>query len=310
MQPDQADALVLALRNAARDLVERRSINDLEQALTQIVAVAVDTVPGVDGGGITMTENGHITSRSPTSEDIRKLDDLQAELHEGPCISAVEYPPADGVVLAQDLTGPPDAERWPHFAPRAVAHGYRSLLSTQLSTNGGVRAALNLYSRTAHTFDESARTTAGLFGLQAALLLYGANHARQLGQALASRDLIGQAKGILMERFRVNSEQAFRMLVSSSQNTNIKLVDVARWLTETGIHTPDGTSGGGRPQPGPRPRTDSPPAAMSPDSGQTAWMHFGKPRKRATDSRRPRSRLARGGRGALPATSPVRTGKH
>ena len=249
MQPDQADALVLALRNAARDLVERRSINDLEQALTQIVAVAVDTVPGVDGGGITMTENGHITSRCPTSEDIRKLDDLQAELHEGPCISAVEYPPADGVVLAQDLTGPPDAERWPHFAPGAVAHGYRSLLSTQLSTNGGVRAALNLYSRTAHTFDESARTTAGLFGLQAALLLYGANHARQLGQALASRDLIGQAKGILMERFRVNSEQAFRMLVSSSQNTNIKLVDVARWLTETGIHTPDGTSGGGRPQP-------------------------------------------------------------
>jgi ANTAR domain len=123
------------------------------------------------------------------------------------------------------------------------------LLSTQLSTKGGVRAALNLYSRTAHTFDESARTTAGLFGLQAALLLYGANHARQLGQALASRDLIGQAKGILMERFRVNSEQAFRMLVSSSQNTNIKLVDVARWLTETGIHTPDGTNGGGRPQP-------------------------------------------------------------
>jgi hypothetical protein len=249
MQPDQADCLVLALRNAARDLVERRSINDLEQALTQIVAVAVDTVPGVDGGGITMVENGHITSRSPTDEEIRKLDDLQAELHEGPCISAVEYPPDDGVVLAQDLTGPPDAERWPHFAPRAVAHGYRSLLSTQLSTNGGVRAALNLYSRTANTFDESARTTAGLFGLQAALLVYGANHARQLGQALASRDLIGQAKGILMERFRVNSEQAFRMLVSSSQNTNIKLVDVARWLTETGLHTLDGTSGGGRPQP-------------------------------------------------------------
>jgi hypothetical protein len=167
------------------------------------------------------------------------------------------------------------------------------LLSTQLSTNGGVRAALNLYSRTAHTFDESARTTAGLFGLQAALLLYGANHARQLGQALASRDLIGQAKGILMERFRVNSEQAFRMLVSSSQNTNIKLVDVARWLTETGIHTPDHTAAVDLSR-GAWPRTDSPPAAMSPDSGQTAWMHFGKPRKRATDSRRPRSRSARG----------------
>src|SRR3954451_12618840 len=191
-----------------------------------------------------MLENGHITSRCPTNDQVHKLDDLQAELHQGPCITAVEYPPADGVVLAQDLTGPPDAERWPHFAPQAVAHGYRTLLSTQLSTNGGVRAALNLYSRTANTFDESARTTAGLFGLQAALLLYGANHARHLGQALESRDLIGQAKGILMERFHVTGDQACRMLAISSQHTNIKLVEVARWLTQTGVHRTDDTSGG------------------------------------------------------------------
>ena len=95
MQSQQADSLVLALRNAAREMVDRRSICDLELVLTQIVAVAVDTVPGVDAGGITMIENGHITSRSPTNDDVRKLDDLQAELHEGPCITAVEYPPDD-----------------------------------------------------------------------------------------------------------------------------------------------------------------------------------------------------------------------
>jgi hypothetical protein len=159
-------------------------MSDLEQALTQIVAVAVDTVPGADAGGISMTENGHITSRSPTNDDVRKLDDLQAQLHEGPCITAVEYPPEDGVVLAQDLTQSPDADRWPHFAPQAVAQGYQSILSTQLSTKRGTRAALNLYSRTANTFDESSRTTAGLFGLQAALLLYGVDHAQQLGRAL------------------------------------------------------------------------------------------------------------------------------
>jgi hypothetical protein len=247
MQSDQADSLVLALRYAARDLVGQRSICDLEHVLTQIVNVAVDTVPGVDAGGISMTENGHITSRSPTNDDVRKLDDIQAQLHEGPCITAVDSPPDDGVVVAQDLARPPDADRWPRFAPHAVAHGYQSLLSTQLSTNGGTRTALNLYSRAANTFDESARTTAGLFGLQAALLLYGANHARHLGQALESRDLIGQAKGILMERFRVTDEQAFRMLVSSSQNTNIKLVEVARWLTKTGDHRPHEMSGG-RPQ--------------------------------------------------------------
>src|SRR3954465_8210117 len=108
-QPDQADALVLALRRAARDLVSRRSISDLEQVLTQIVATAVDTVPGVDAGGISMTENGHITSRSPTNDDIRKLDDIQAQLHEGPCISAIESPPDDGAVLPQHITRPPSA---------------------------------------------------------------------------------------------------------------------------------------------------------------------------------------------------------
>jgi hypothetical protein len=267
IQPDQADALVLALRRAARDLVSRRSISDLEQVLTQIVATAVDTVPGVDAGGISMTENGHVTSRSPTNDDIRKLDDIQAQLHEGPCISAIEFPPDDGVVMAQDLTRPPDADRWPHFAPQAVAHGYQSILSTQLSPDGGTRAALNLYSRAANTFDESARTLAGLFGLQAALLLYGANHARHLGQALESRDLIGQAKGILMERYRVNSEEAFRMLVSSSQNTNIKLVEVARWLTQTGVHGPDGTSGGLTSDTGASPR-----AERRPDHEAARWL--------------------------------------
>ena len=240
MQPQQADSLVLALRNAAREMVDRRSISDLEHVLTQIVAVAVDTVPGVDAGGITMTENGHITSRSPTNDDVRKLDELQARLRQGPCITAVEHPPADGVVVAQDLTRAPDADRWPQFAPQAVGLGYQSLLSTYLSTDGGTRAALNLYSRAAQTFDEFALTTAGLFGLQAALLLYGVDQARHLGMALESRDLIGQAKGILMERFRVTGEQAFQMLVTSSQETNIKLVEVTRWLAETGTRGPDG----------------------------------------------------------------------
>jgi hypothetical protein len=76
---------------------------------------------------------------------IRKLDETQSELHEGPCIEAIEDPPESGVVVAQDFAGA-DAERWPRFAPRAVDAGYRALLSTQLSTHGGPRAAL--YSRT------------------------------------------------------------------------------------------------------------------------------------------------------------------
>jgi ANTAR domain-containing protein/GAF domain-containing protein len=230
MRPDQHEQIVIALRQAARDLAGRRSIRDLEETLGQIVASAVKTIPGVDAASISMTEDGRIETRHPTSEDIRKLDETQSQLHEGPCISAITDPPESGLVVAEDFAGP-DAERWPSFAPRAVEAGYRALMSTQLSIDGGARAALNLYSRAANAFDEDPRTLAGLFGAQAALLLYGAVQAAHLVKAVDSRDLIGQAKGILMERFTVDDEAAFQMLVQSSQTTNMKLTAVAKWLT-------------------------------------------------------------------------------
>ncbi len=243
MQPDQTDALVASLRKAAYDLVAHHSMTDLETTLGQIVAAAVDTVPGADAGGVSMTEDGHVGSRVPTDEDIRKLDQMQSQLNEGPCITALSDPPDDGVVHARDLGARPDTDHWPHFAPLAVEQGYRSLLSTQLGTTGGIRAALNLYSHEAGAFDETSRTIAGLFGVQAAILIYGVSHAAQMQQALGTRDVIGQAKGILMERFDVDDDRAFQMLVRSSQETNLKLVNVARWLT----------SPAGRERPGPPP---------------------------------------------------------
>jgi ANTAR domain len=194
------------------------------------VTSAVATIPGVDAGSISITEHGRIETRHPSTEAIGKLDHTQSELYEGPCISAIDDPPENGIVVAQDFAGE-DAQRWPRFAPRAVEAGYRSLMSTQLTADGGPRAALNLYSATAHAFDEHARVLAGLFGIQAALLLYGADTAHHLQKAVDSRDRIGQAKGILMERFSLDDEAAFQMLVKSSQDTNMKLTDVARWLT-------------------------------------------------------------------------------
>ena len=231
MDTGQDDQLVVALRAAARELARRRSIRDLEDTLQQIVASAVDTVPGVDAGSISMTEQGRIETRHPTSAEIGKLDSVQSELYEGPCITALEDPPESGIVVAQDLAGA-DAERWPRFAPHVVEAGFRALMSTQLSVEGGVRAALNLYSTTADAFDVDARTLAGLFGVQAAILIYGSREASLLQRAVDSRDLIGRAKGILMERFGVGDEAAFQMLVKSSQDTNMKLTAVAQWLTE------------------------------------------------------------------------------
>jgi hypothetical protein len=230
MEPEQDERLVIALRAAARELARNRSIRDLELTLHQIVASAVATIPGVDAGSISMNQQGRIETRHPTSETIGKLDDRQSDLDEGPCITAIEDPPESGTVVAADLAGA-DAHRWPRFAPYVVEAGYRALMSTQLSIDGGVRAALNLYSATPDAFDAEARTLAGLFGIQAALVLYGSAQAMHLQSAVDSRDLIGQAKGILMERFSVDDETAFQMLVKSSQETNLKLTAVARWLT-------------------------------------------------------------------------------
>ncbi len=125
-----------------------------------------------------------------------------------------------------------DGERWPRYSPLVVEAGYRALMSTQLSINGGVRAALNLYSATPDAYDEYAQTVAGLFGIQASLLLFGATTATNLQRAVDSRDVIGQAKGLLRARYKLDDEGAFQMLVKSSQETNLKLTAIAQWLLD------------------------------------------------------------------------------
>lgn len=226
--PDN-QTLVGSLRRAAERLLDSNIVRSEDDILARIVSTAVETVPGADGGGITVTQGQSLSSTHVTGNQLHRLDEIQAELNEGPCISASDDPPPDGVIMAADLAGE-DASRWPNFAPPAVELGVRAILSVSLSVDSGRRSSLNLYSATAGSFDEDAQLTAGLFGLQAAGLLFGADQIAGLDRALGSRDIIGQGKGILMERFDLTNHGAFEMLVSASQDTNIKLIDVARFL--------------------------------------------------------------------------------
>ncbi|MBC3193369.1 ANTAR domain-containing protein [Pseudonocardia sp. C8] len=233
------DSLVAALRTAAQDLIAHRAVEDHpDGGMSQILEAAVATVPGAAVGGISITEHGVVDSPATTSDDVRLLNELQTRLHEGPCFTAVEDPPPDGVVDAQDLTRAPDAARWPRFAAQAVEYGYRSLLSTELSLQGARRVGMTLYARRPGVFDDTARTLAGLSAVQAALVMNGADRAAHLRRAVDSRDLIGQAKGILMERFAIDADGAFRMLVRASQDTNVRLVDVAHLLAEGRLRSP------------------------------------------------------------------------
>ena len=232
-RPDNADSLrskddlVAALTTAAHDLLARRDRdNDVEPALERIIAGAVAAVPPVIAGGVSLLERDKVVRpHVPTSPAVAELDELQTELGEGPCLEAIR---TEAMVQIDDFTR---EQRWPRFAAAAVERGMGSLLSFQLFADHGSAGALNLYAAHPDAFDADAHHLGGLFAAQAAIALAGAKRVESLNLALTSRDLIGQAKGILMERFDLDAVAAFALLVDASQNTNMKLVDVATWLT-------------------------------------------------------------------------------
>jgi GAF domain-containing protein len=207
----------------------------VEQTLELVLTAAVDTSPATDLAGVLLLEErGKITSPATTDEVVNELDRVQAEHNEGPCVESIYD---EEMVLVQDFAE--HLERWPHFARRALDLEIHSSLSFQLFSEGSRAGSLNLFSRRAHAFVEEDRILGALFANQAGLALRGARRVAQLDRAVASRDVIGMAKGILIERFGIGDDEAFQRLVQSSQHTNMKLVDVARWLV--GETTGDGS---------------------------------------------------------------------
>jgi hypothetical protein len=124
--------------------------------------------------------------------------------------------------------------RWPRFAASAAELGALSSLSFQLFVEGGNLGALNLYARMPRAFGEESEDVGLVFAAHAAVALSGARSEHHLLAALGRRDLIGQAKGILMERYRLTANEAFNVLTNVSQQTNRKLFDIAAELAETG----------------------------------------------------------------------------
>ncbi|WP_433802243.1 GAF and ANTAR domain-containing protein [Actinomycetospora sp. CA-084318] len=231
--------LARTLEAAARSLLERGDEEGVDHTLGLVVRGAIQTVPHVEQAGISLvSRDGVVESHAPSNTVVRELDELQNELGEGPCVDSIR---AEQRTLIDDMSGAHD--RWPRYAPAAVARGIGSIMSFQLFAQRGSAGALNLYSSRAHVFDESTADTGRLFAAQAALVLHGAKRIQGLNVAVASRDTIGQAKGILMERFGVGQQRAFSMLVELSQNTNLKLAAVAEWLVTEAEEKASGGSG-------------------------------------------------------------------
>jgi transcriptional regulator with GAF, ATPase, and Fis domain len=214
------------LGELARTLHEEVGVDD---TLRGIVFAAVGTVPGAQEAGVTVTEGRRgVRTRAGTADLVYRVDQAQYDTGEGPCLDSLYE--RQTVRLSDTTT----ERRWPRFTARAVELGVRSMLSFQLYAAHDSLGALNLYARDPDAFGDESEQVGLLFATHAAVAMSEAQQREHLSRAMAVRDLIGQAKGILIERHRLTGDQAFTLLVRASQRTNTKLVEVARYLVDTG----------------------------------------------------------------------------
>jgi GAF domain-containing protein len=216
--------------------------------LRAIVHGALDLVPGTKWAGISLVQGKRVTVEASSDDLVSELDQLQSDFGEGPCSRAIHQ---QHTIRVADLAQPD--QPWPRFATAAIERGVRGMMSLRLFVRRETLGALNLYAAQPDAFTPDAEILADLLAQHAAVALAGAINEHHLNAALANRDVLGQAKGILMQRDRLTTLQAFQLLVRTSQETNMKIADVARWLiteTQNNAH-------------GPRPVGDSNPFSQS-----------------------------------------------
>jgi GAF domain-containing protein len=190
----------------------------------------VDNVPGAQFAGISVVQaRNKISTPAWTDEVVRACDRAQYETGQGPCLDSVYE---EQTVRLSDMRA---EQWWPEFTKRVAAdYGMGSMLSFQLYVSGDSLGALNLYNSSPEAFSDESEHVGLLLAAHAAVAMASAQHEQHLLQAMATRDLIGQAKGILMERYKITGDQAFSLLIRVSQNANMKLRDVADHLATTG----------------------------------------------------------------------------
>ena len=216
----------LALRMA--ELAQVISLRRVDDVLVDVTAAAKELIAGVDIAGVLLVgKGGTHQTLAPTSDVMFKLDELQMTTGEGPCLQAA----LDEIVIRTDDFR--DEPRFPKYAPKVVELGLLSALSLKLYTADRTAGALNLFGYEPRPWNSEAETIGMVLAAQAASAILASRESEQLQSALSTRDRIGQAKGIIMERFKIDDVRAFEMLRKLSQDTNTKLVDVAHRVIDT-----------------------------------------------------------------------------
>ena len=221
------DDLSQRLADLARDMQRQ---GDAAAVMEVIVSTAVGMVPGAEDASISLVQGRRrVVSAAATGDLSRRVDDLQEETRQGPCMDAMYE---HETIRVDDL---PSDQRWPELARRARELGVSSMLCFQLFVEGDDLGALNLLARQPGAFTDESERVGLLFASHAAVAVAQAQKVNHLDTALASRDVIGQAKGILMERYKITAPQAFALLAKVSMDTNRRLHEVAEYLADTGV---------------------------------------------------------------------------
>jgi GAF domain-containing protein len=208
------------------------SHTDVDSILETVTASAVDLIPDIDFADVLIVDGHRYRSLAPTAELAAELDAIQLEMQEGPCLAAAAE---SATVLCSDLASD---SRWPEFAAAAVQAGVGSMMSFQLYSYGKPlgahcgRGALNLFSRNKNHFTVEDQAVGAMLATHAATALIAADRQTQFESALASRDILGQAKGILMERFKVDAVRAFDMMTRLSQDSNTPVRVIAQRIVD------------------------------------------------------------------------------
>lgn len=209
---------------------------EVDATLQRSVELTRLHLPSAEWVSISLLE-GRRSIRTPASTHpwADRADEIQYAADQGPCLDAIRR---TEFVLVDDL-GTGGSASYPRWAPAVLADtGIRSSFSCRLYSDKEVFGAMNVYAGHVGAFTAPQRAEARVIAAQVGLALHAARQVSGLRQGMEGRTVIGQAQGILMERFKVPSSRAFEMLSRVSQDTNTRLREVAAMLVDTG-ETPE-----------------------------------------------------------------------
>ena len=235
--PDQRSAEDEDLRESLAGLSRLASNRlPLEDLLTQVATYAVRAIPGADGAGLTLLEEGRSNTIVATAPFVREIDDVQYGMGQGPCISAA----SEGRTLMSGSLGADS--RWPRFGGRVARLGVHSVVSLPLITLDGVVGAMNVYAHAKNSFSSRAAELGELFAAPAAIAVQNAKVlaqtqrlAARLQTALESRGVIDRAVGIMMSRSGGTDQEALERLRAMSQRDHHRLAMVAQQIVDEAV---------------------------------------------------------------------------